>query len=333
MGKRTLLDAIEGYYVSLALDHLLRHGVLDELTGGKTSLQLAEQLGYDGELFSALLDFIFQTTDILQRDEGERYSIAEPYHRYYSLGFQITKFIASYGPAMMRLEDSLLDPQLGRNYVDRRAEADAYEKVGSPPNSIALQLIRERGFNTLIDLGCGTGSLLTTLAAANPKFLGWGVDATAEMCGVAERLIKAAGVSDRLKIVNGDAQTLGMALSDDVRNQIEVVHAKGLLNELFRNGGASAVRFLSGLRELFPGRYLIVVEYYGQLSRVRDVDDRYRHTLLHDMIQVLTAQGVPPSDLAGWAEVYHRAGCSVEHAYEAESRGIKWCVHLVRLAA
>jgi hypothetical protein len=73
------------------------------------------------------------------------------------------------------------------------------------------------------------------------------------------------------------------------------------------------------------------VDYYGKLTRLKRVGLKYRHTQVHDLIQVLTAQGVPPRNLEGWTSIYRRAGCLFEHAYEGDSQGIEWFVHVVKL--
>ena len=58
---------------------------------------------------------------------------------------------------------------------------------------------------------------------------------------------------------------------------------------------------------------------------------RYRHTLLQDMAQSISGQGIPPADVAQWAAVYEAAGCGLLHVYEGDSSGIAWFVHVVRL--
>jgi len=151
------------------------------------------------------------------------------------------------------------------------------------------------------------------------------------MCAAAQARVAARGLADRIEIVCGDARDLPSLLGDDVLDEIDVVHCKGLMNELFGNGDSDAVAYLSVLRSLFPDRLLLNVEYYGKLGLVYGVDSRYRHTLVHDVVQQLTGQGVQPSDRDGWDRVYRAAGAALEHAFEGDESGIEWCVHVVRL--
>ena len=73
------------------------------------------------------------------------------------------------------------------------------------------------------------------------------------------------------------------------------------------------------------------VNYYGKLTQLHTIDLKYRHTLLHDIVQVISAQGIPPPDLEKWVAIYHAANCQLVHAYEGESSGIEWFIHVVQL--
>ncbi|MEK6301319.1 MAG: methyltransferase domain-containing protein [Acidobacteriota bacterium] len=331
MGKQDVLQAIEGFYLSGVLVHFSEKGLFDELISGRTPAEIARSRHYDERLFLALLDFISEKSDVLIRKRNGRYEVRPKYLQYYSLGFQLAKFIGAYGPTVLQMEESLTRPQLGRDLVRRAVEAEAYRIIESPPNPLVLEIARERGIGSLLDLGCGPGTLLSELSEGNSDFRGWGLDASPEMCAVARRRISEKNLSRRVRILCGDVRRLATHVPSRTRSRIEYLHAKGLLDELFRSGDAEAIKLLANLRRLFPGRLLLVVDYYGKLTRVRNSPARFRHTIIHDVIQVLTAQGVPPEDVIGWARLYDAAGCSLDHAYEAESQGIDWFVHIVRL--
>lgn len=331
MSKPGPLEIIEGFYATHIANHFHRHGVFERLNGDRSVYDIAGELGYDVELLSALFDYLHHTTAILKRARSGNYAVAARYQHYFYLGFQLDKFIGSYGPAIEDLEQALRSPTLGRNLVDRKTEARAYRVLESPPHPWVGRIVAERRINSILDLGCGPGTLLTELCEANPRFQGWGIDENANMCREAKQRIAKAGLTGRIRIIHGDARSLGKHLPSRARLRIESLQSKGLMNELFRFDNRQAIAYLKRLRGLFPGRLLFVVDYYGKLTRAPKFTARYRHTFLHDVIQFVTAQGVPPADLAGWAEVYHAAGCSVEHAYEGEGHGIEWFVHLVRL--
>jgi hypothetical protein len=72
-----------------------------------------------------------------------------------------------------------------------------------------------------------------------------------------------------------------------------------------------------------------VVAFVGAIRST--AANRGKTTLLHGVPQHLTAQGTPPADLGHWVEIYAAAGCEVIHAYESESNGIDWFMHVVQL--
>ena len=331
MAKRRLLDIVEGFYQSHIIYHLHRHKLLERMISARHVSELAKEFGYDQDLLSAIFEYIYQTTDIFKRSSSGKYSINPRYRAYYHLGFHLDKFIGAYGPPVVQLEKSLRSNTLGRQFVDRKRQAEAYRIVEPKPIPIVLKTIQDRKMNSMLDLGCGTAVILRELCALDSDFQGYGVDSSKAMCKVARDSISKLGLSDRIRITHTDARHIGTHLRPQVRDSIMSLHAKGIINELFRFGDKEAVSFLSKLKKLFPGRLLFVVDYYGKLTRVRKPLERHKHTLIHDLAQVVSAQGVPPSDLTGWAKVYYAAGCSVEHAYEGEGEGVQWFVHLVRL--
>ena len=151
------------------------------------------------------------------------------------------------------------------------------------------------------------------------------------MCASAVDLVAQQGLERQIRIFQSDVSKLDDHLRDDERRNIEALHARSLLNEFFRFGSNDVIQLLKGLKRLFEGRSLIVVDYYGKLDRLRDYPLRYRHTLIHDVAQVVSAQGVPPADIRAWAKLYRGAGCDIVHAYEGESDGIEWFIHRVTL--
>jgi SAM-dependent methyltransferase len=329
--KHDTLSIIEGFYLAEITYQFHKIGLLQSLTHDRSLKNLARQFRYDERALAAVLEFLYQSTDILVRNGTGRYLLKRKYRNFYFLGFQLEKFIGAYGPTVMKLGESLRSPRLGRGFVAREIEARAYRTIASPPNPVVLELAKKLKLKSILDLGCGPATLLTELCRRDSHCLGWGIDESAEMCRVARRRIGHAHLAARIRVVHGDARNLSRYFDRSVRTKIEALQSKGLFNELFRAGNSQAIRYLKKLKRWFPGKLLFVVDYYGKLTRVPNIKREYQHTLVHDLIQVLTAQGVPPANLKGWAALYGRAGCYLEHAYEGDSQGIEWFVHVVRL--
>ena len=326
-----LFRTLSGYYLGNILSDFQRSGLLMELEEWQSATRLAKKFAYDEELLIAVFAFIYETTDILDHRGKDTYRVSEHYPNYYSLGFQLDKFVLSYGPTVEKLTQSLKSKDLGRRFVDRKAEAHAYNYIESQPNPIVVQLVKELSIHSLVDLGSGPGTTLSELASRDKRFYGWGVDESIDMCEQASKRFQRMGLDSRLKVIHARAQELGTSMPLRTRQRIESVHCKGLLNELFRGGSSQAVAYMKKLKQLFPGKLVFVVDYYGKLTHESNVFNGYSHTLIHDLIQALTCQGIPPPNIDGWVAVYEKADCKLRHAFEGDSKGIEWFVHLVDL--
>ncbi|MEU5635903.1 SAM-dependent methyltransferase [Streptomyces rishiriensis] len=328
--KASVLDAIEGYYLASTLNHLHRVGLLEQLRGGSTVERLGCRFGYTPDLLAALLEFLVQRTELVTRS-GDEYQLAETFADEYFLGFQLDKFIGGYGPAITRLEESLRREDRGCSLVNRAVESEAYGRFGPPPNPVVLAIMKTLTSRALLDIGCGPATTLTALAERDAAFRGWGVDVVESMCHEARARISRFGFEDRIKIIHADGRDLASVLPADLREQVEVVHCKSVVNEFFGGGDSGAVAFLRSLRALFSKRLLLNVDYYGKLGRVDAIPSQYRHTVVHDVIQALTGQGVPPQRREEWLPIYEAAGVRLEHVFEGDDSGIEWFVHVVEL--
>jgi hypothetical protein len=106
---------------------------------------------------------------------------------------------------------------------------------------------------------------------------------------------------------------------------VQSIAACQLANEMFGAGPSGAIAWLRGLRRTLPGRPLLICDYYGRLgSRHRNVR---REILLHDYAQLISGQGVPPTDRRQWQAIYSEAGCRLVHAIEDSASTL--FVHIV----
>jgi len=331
MSRHGTLDVIEGFYTAHAVWALHRLGALSPLAAGANPSELAGQLGCDAPLLVALVEYVHQTTDLLDLD-GDRYSVAAPYRGYNALGFHLDKFIGAYGPAVAEILDLLHAPGRGPALRNSDALARAFARRVAHRPSLTLRLLRTWDVSSLLDLGCGAGTLLVELAESDPTFRGWGVDASRQMVDAATERVRLAGLGDRVQITEGDVRTMDEAVTRGIASAgVSAVYGRSLLNEFFADGGRGATEVLTALRRLLPGRLLFVEDYYGHLTHGRGPDPAHQHTMLQDLAQVVSGQGVPPPDLASWARIYAAAGCGLLKVYEGDNDGIRWFVHVLAL--
>ena len=85
------------------------------------------------------------------------------------------------------------------------------------------------------------------------------------------------------------------------------------------------------MKKAFPGKFLVVVDYYGSFNTREANNKDLQHNYVHDVMQILTGQGVPPKNYKEWNEYYAKAKCNLLHVHEGRSNGIKWFIHIVKL--
>lgn len=325
------VDVVEGFYCAHAVWALHRLGALSRLGAGAEPSELAHQLGCDATLLAALIEYVHQTTDLLDR-RGDHYRVAAPYRDYNAVGFHLDKFLGAYGPAVANVLDLLRDPAQGHVLRNSNALAQAFTRLVAHRPSLTSRLLHTWDVTSLLDLGCGPGTLLVELAENEPTFRGWGVDSSPHMVEVASKRVALAGLDSRVRITQGDVRALDNALAQQIATaKMSAAYGRSLLNEFFADGGGSATEVLTALRRLLPGGLLFVEDYYGHLTHCRSPDPTHRHTLIQDLAQAVSGQGVPPPDLAGWAKIYAAAGCCLLKAYEGDNDGIRWFIHVLTL--
>jgi SAM-dependent methyltransferase len=331
MFRHSAVEVIEGFYTAHAVWALHRLGALSRLAAGTDLSDLAEQLGCDAALLAALVEYVHHTTDLLDRD-GDRYILAAPHRGYNTVGFHLDKFIGAYGPAIANVLDLLRNPGLGPALRNRDALARAFTRRVAHRPSLTVRLLHTWDVSSLLDLGCGTGTVLVELAESDPTFRGWGIDASRQMVDAATERVRLAELDDRVQITQGDVRTMDQAMMGRIASAgVSAAYGRSLLNEFFADGGRGATEVLSTLRRLLPGRLLFVEDYYGHLTYGRGPDPAHRHTVVQDLAQVVSGQGVPPPNLGGWARIYAAAGCGLLKAYEGDNDGIRWFVHVLAL--
>ncbi|MGW4381420.1 RiPP biosynthesis methyltransferase ApyS [Kitasatospora sp. NPDC004531] len=323
--RLSALDLVEGFHLAHAVAALHEEGVLAALEHPGPAEQVAGRTGLDPAWLRTLLDYTAARTDLLEHTpDGYR---ATARYDAQARGL-LDQYIGAYGPNARQLRALLRDPRPAPDAVDRARHAAAFAALDrSPALGLLAEFADRLGLDRLLDLGCGTGTLLRDLAERSPDFTGWGLDANAAMCERARRSLTEAGLAARVTVLHGDCTRLARTLPAELRERIGAISATSLLNEFFADGKAAAVAWLRALRELFPGRALLVADYYGQVGR-REPPWPRMHAL-HDVVQVISGQGVPPGDRAGWVAVYEEAGCVPVHLIE--DRAGTFFIHLLRL--
>jgi SAM-dependent methyltransferase len=312
-------DLAEAFHLGHAVNHLVDVGLLDEQE--RPVAEVAAARGLDPAVLGGMLEFLATRTDLVSKgDTGFRIGPGlGPVER----GL-IDQYLGAYGPNVAALPDILAGTVDGRSLTDRERHARAFAEAPGAGAALLPDLLGKLGLDHVLDLGCGSGELLAELARRNPEFHGHGVDANPGMIDAARARELPA---DRVRFSVGDVTDPQTCVAEDVRVATKNLVASNLLNEFFAADGAAA-DWLRRLAKAFPECVLVVVDYYGVLGHSAEPLPRLA---LHDWIQLLSSQGVPPPDLDGWQSVYEQADCQLLHAIQDVKESV--FIHLVRLPA
>lgn len=328
-------DAVEGFHVAAVVAGLDRLGVLDAMAAPATPADLAGPAGVDAGLLALCLEYLAGRSDVVER-HGDRYAVTPAWDGYARAS--VRQYVGAYGPLSAGLAAVLRDPAAGAALVDRGEQARSYAEAPTVARLVA-DLVLQLDLAPTLDLGCGSGTMLVDLGRRDPGFTGWGVDASAAMCATARGRIAAAGLADRIEVIEGDAFDARSAAAAVPAGQVRSITATSLLNELWGGDGGgdgrgngeatrpSVAAWLRSLAAAFPGRPLVVTDYFGQLGHT---PPPWRPgAALHDLVQALSGQGVPPADHGAWRDAYAEAGAQLLHVVEDDARS--FFIHLLRL--
>lgn len=331
MPKWTTTEIVQGYLLGQAVYSLHKAGVFEAFESWRSAKNVARALQVDWQLLVHVITFVDKTTDLFEHKGMDLLRLNPTYRAYSKMGFQLDGLLGAYGECAKHAWATIRSPRTGSNHVNYHKLARGFERLESPqyPSPIG-EVCQALGIDTIVDLGCGPGTLLVEFAKGGNQRRGWGIDKNHKLCGVARRRLREIEALDRFKIVNADVRLLNQSIQETERASVQAIHAGSLLNEFFART-SSAIGFLRSLRRLFPGRLLLVDDYYGKLMNKEAGPDHYRQTLLQDFVQVISGQGLPPSTLGEWEVVYQSAGCSVIREYAGEANGMTWFYHVVQM--
>ncbi len=322
--RRSAFDLVEGLQLGHAAAALQRLGVLAAMDRFRTATALAEQFSLDAAMLAASLEFLAARSDLVIK-RGKRFRVAVGYDP--AARFLLDLYAGAFAGNAVALSSLLRRSDKAGAAVDRARHASAFLHVPAGAETLPADLLRRLGKRAVLDLGCGPANLLRAMALSDPDFRGWGIDGNPAMCRNARRRLREAGVAGRVRILRGDAGAPTASLPEAVRAAVDAVVAGDLINEWCADGALEAVARLRRLRNEFPGRLLLIGDYYGRLGHTGRGEDP--ETLLHDYVQAISGQGIPPPDFRAWRTLYRAAGLRPVHCIEdsASSRFI----HLLRL--
>jgi SAM-dependent methyltransferase len=261
------------YVEAQILFHLNQAGVFGLLRkgGAQTAPQIAESLSLDPAATDALLDYVFEVDDLLERDGQQKYSLSEFGRKVvdrYSDGKaaagqqSINMFdvrVGAYGPVWQNLGRMLTrEGTYGRDFhrEGRYAENGVFKLAMQFWNSL-VEHVDELNVESVLEVGLTTG-LLDKLAERYPGKTLYGLDRNA---GALERTAANLAAKDTkdFRLIQGDyfaPEEWSKQVDASRRGMIFSLH----FHELIAGGEHKFVDVLRSLRRALPGWVLVAFE-------------------------------------------------------------------------
>lgn len=315
-GKKDLMDIIESYYLAHILIDLDKRGFFKGLP---KSVPVEDYLDN-----TDIVKMLVTKTDILVPSGKKYFVLNSKYASYINSSFHIEKFLGGYGEVVSAKNGPRIKVNPGKF-------AEAYEQATPFENhKLILNLLTALGARQILDMGCGMAGLLRSFCKLKKAHTATGIEQNPFMCQQARKEVRLKKMDKQVKIIQGDVTAFNKYIQPGVLEGTDVIIASSILNEFFYTP-ARLVSFLQKIRRYLPGRFMIVIDYYGILHSRAAMEKRLQHNYIHDMMQVLTGQGVPPKNQAEWNRYYTQAGCKLVHSYNSSGGGINWFIHVVYL--
>jgi hypothetical protein len=311
------------YVEAQILFHLNQAGVFNLLSGGgaHTSRQIADSLNLEVGATDALLDYVFEVDDLLERDEQNRYSLSEfgrkVVGRFSDMkadaGRQSVNMfdvrVGAYGPVWQNLGRMLGgDARYGRDFhrEGKYAENGVHKLAMNFWNSLKEQ-VEELGVGSVVEVGLTT-VLLERLGETYPGRLLYGLDKNKLTIERSAAAASARGIKN-IRWLHSDFFDLeGWRKAVDPRSRglIYSLH----FHELMARGEERFVELLRELKTALPNWAVVAFEQprlpHGEKASTAETLWLYSQSniLIHHLIgngKILTRDA--------WMDLGGRAGC------------------------
>lgn len=305
LGNWALIEVLQALQAAGVLDSLQEN---ESITGHDLAVQLSLQ---ERELEESLIFVSMNAPEIIGRDHDHFFAGPMCYDAHFR---NILYFSKAYTPVAHNLGALLSGTsRYGVDIArDARALAFSSEIYGSNLANDLSRLLHLSRPDVLIDLGCGTGSLLARL--------------TSELgcAGVGVEVALAASVVKRhhqnsYKLILGDVAKPDMWCHEVPRGSIALM-ANFVMHEfLIGNSTQEICAILTRYQQIFPGATLYVSEYNG--FTVDELSSLPRNKRLvasfYQFVHPLTGQGMPQGRKS-WHQIFTSCKVILEKEFISE---------------
>ncbi|MEV6559413.1 methyltransferase domain-containing protein [Nocardia sp. NPDC051756] len=307
LNRNRLIEALEpfsGYVQSAVLYNLIEHGVLEQIVvNGVPARKALESVITTPERVEALQLFL-RTAGYTDNDRA-----TDKLVQIWEARGWYQMMIGGYGRTFLDIGNGFADPAAvprdGRMVGVGSCEISVHDAI-----PLMYRVLDQRGksYRSGIDLGCGSGIFLTTLAEKYADMRLTGIEPSPEGAAAAVEFVAGSVHADRIDIVNADA--IGHLEQTDAHYDFGIISF--VIHEILGQEGENGVRkFLRTLFDNNPGIELLVIDIdycWDDAEKMRDPHrtNYYNHYFL---LHPFTDQRLAPKQY--WADLYDSAGLEV----------------------
>jgi len=290
-------NSLAGHFIMKALCSAQETGILEYLsknTGGVSGEDIASNLSLDRNIVESLMDFLVVNLPEFF-DKNERLYIVK--HPFFESSTQNSIYFA------LAYEDVLNNlPSLLRKEKKYGVEVERSGKYLSKSSALhnhhtwpeIVDYIKEHNFQTIVDLGCGTGDLLKHLAITLPGLQLVGIENNTDAANISKE-----DKNENIKFIKGDVATPETWLEDLSIKSIEktLFISVTVWHEFLWAGETELQKVFSKYHALYKGGTFLMVEKNGySLNSLRLLPDSIKDvTSVYQMVHPITNQGMPQS--------------------------------------
>ncbi|HEV3215429.1 MAG TPA: methyltransferase domain-containing protein [Vicinamibacterales bacterium] len=299
------MQTIAPFYTTRTLQTLLNVGFFDELQrhGTIDVVCFADAHGLDGQILQSLVDSLYALRILDKR--GTAYILDDKGRVLVEVARGWFDGVYGYEGIYHSLELLLRKELVYGRDIYRRPDFVA-KGSGEIENWIyfplAIDLLTRGNRRRVLDLGCGDGTFLRHLCAANPSIRGFGIDISPAAIADGEELVRKAGLQERIQLAVVDINALGSTPAE--LQDIDAATVFFVLHEILYQGKDALLQLLRSYRTLFPGVPLTVFEVDRATPDAmrRRPGMSVQYTLQHDLShQKLISR-------SAWHALFHEAG-------------------------
>jgi 2-ketoarginine methyltransferase len=319
-------DVFRGYVTTTGLHALLNVGFLDELErqGSVDIDAFATERDLDIRVLRPVCE-AFQSMRILRRN-GECYYLRRPQAETLAAIRGWLEVSWGYSEIFHSLEDLMRgDKKYGTDFSRRsdyvaRGSGEMEKWLYFP---LINDIIRERRYKTILDLGCGDGTFLRNLCTINKEVRCFGIDLAQSAIDEGRCKAIVAGLQRRLTLYAQDIAEIGGVAGPALRG-VDVATAFFVLHELLYHGKTVLLKFLGDFRRVFPNVPLIAVETIRPTPEAMAKREGLAiyYFLYHDLSQQR------PVDRETWKALFKEAG--FEYIEERNLPFVRSAIYLLR---